>query len=99
VGLLLASALMLAGLVWYAASPPSDSTVFKLRNLWALFTAGDARSLIGLGILVLLVTPLARVGTSLLYFLKEKDRLYAGLTMVVLVNLALAVALGTVLSP
>ena len=90
---------MVVGLAWYALNPPSDSMVFRLRNLWLLFAAGDARSVIGLGILVLLVTPLARVGTSLLYFMKEKDRLYAGLTMIVVVNLGLAVALGTILSP
>ncbi len=95
-GLLGSSALMVIGLAWYGARPPSGGPPFSLFNLGALLSAFDPRAIIGVGILVLLLTPLARVGASLQHFLKEKDRLYAGLTAVVILNLAAAVALGTV---
>jgi uncharacterized membrane protein len=95
-GLLTSSLLMVAGLAWYAARPPSGGPPFSLLNLGALLSAPDPRAIIGIGILVLLLTPLARVIASLLHFLEEKDRLYAGLTAVVIFNLAAAVALGTV---
>jgi len=95
-GLLVSSGLMVLGLAWYAARPPTGGPPFSLLNLGALFSALDPRAVIGIGILVLLLTPLARVGASLLHFVQEKDRLYAGLTAVVIFNLAAAVVLGTV---
>lgn len=42
---------------------------------------------VNLGILVLIFTPMARVLLSLLSFLEERDRTFAAITLVVLVNL------------
>jgi uncharacterized membrane protein len=96
-GLLLAAALMAAGLLLLAAGHGATSGIeFSLPNLPRLLEAGDPRAVVGLGIVILLATPLVRVVASLAYFVRQKDRLYVALTAIVLANLALAAALGTV---
>ena len=46
------------------------------------------------GIFLLILTPVLRVAVSIYAFIKEKDRLYAIITSVVLVILAFAMVLG-----
>jgi uncharacterized membrane protein len=96
-GLFLAASLMAAGLLLLATRQGATSAVpFSLANLPALLSAGDPRAVVGMGILILLATPLVRVVASFVYFARQKDRLYVVLTAVVLANLALAAALGAV---
>ena len=62
----------------------------ELRHLPGIFrraTSGSARGLIQLGLLVLIGTPVARVVTSLILFIEEKDRTYVLVTAAVLVIL------------
>jgi uncharacterized membrane protein len=58
----------------------------------------DPFSIIGLGFLVLLATPVARVALSLLLFAAEKDRMYVYLTAAVLAILLFSM-LATPLIP
>ncbi len=95
-GLLAAVLLMAGGLLWFALRPPSAGAPFSLVDLPALLGGADPRGVIGAGILILLLTPLARVVASLAHFVREKDRLYAALTSIVILNLAAAIALGVV---
>ena len=95
-GLLASSALMAAGLVWLAFRGAPPDGAFDLVDLGRLLAAADPRGVIGLGMLLLLLTPLARVAASLLYFARQRDRLYVALTATVLSTLVAAVALGTV---
>jgi len=95
-GLLAACLLLVIGLAWFALVRPGAIASFSLFALPALFATADPRALIGAGILVLLLTPLLRVLASLRFFLKEKDRLYAALTLLVILNLAAAIAVGAV---
>jgi uncharacterized membrane protein len=50
---------------------------------------GDGPSVIELGLMVLILTPTARVALTLVLFLKQRDRLFVGLAAVVLVILLL----------
>lgn len=50
------------------------------------------RGLIQFGLLILLATPVARVAVSLVSFLRERDRLYATLTALVLLILLLSLS-------
>ena len=94
-GLLAAVALLAVGLLYYALAPPADTSGdYTLNRLPALLAAGDPRGVIGLGLLALLLTPLGRVGISLMHFAKQHDRLYVLLTAIVFVNISIAVALG-----
>jgi uncharacterized membrane protein len=48
---------------------------------------GDSRCIIQAGLLILILTPITRVVLSIVVFALEKDRLYVGITLVVLMLL------------
>lgn len=52
-------------------------------------------SIISLGLLVLIATPVARVAVSIIIFLKARDRLYVGITSCVLLLLLLSFLIGS----
>ncbi|SHL91025.1 DUF1634 domain-containing protein [Mucilaginibacter sp. OK098] len=54
------------------------------REIWNGVTAIKARGIIQLGVVVLIATPILRIFFSLIGFIIEKDRLYVGITLVVL---------------
>jgi len=55
---------------------------------------GDPVALIALGLLVLLMTPVLRVVVSVVTFALERDRLYTGITLLVLFILLVSFLLG-----
>jgi uncharacterized membrane protein len=64
-----------------------------LRRLVGILKEAGAfggRGLIQLGLLVLIATPVARVAFSLFVFARQRDRMYVGITSVVLVLLLLS---------
>jgi uncharacterized membrane protein len=66
--------------------PPTDFSAMG-ANLAALRPVGFAQ----LGLVILLATPVARVGASVLAFVLEGDRLYAAITAMVLLVLLLSI--------
>jgi uncharacterized membrane protein len=95
-GLQVSLLLMAAGLaVRFAAGPHVGDSV-SLFTLPAAVLALDPQGLMGLGILVLLLTPIARVVASMGYFARLGDRPYVALTLIVLLNLGLAAVIGAV---
>lgn len=54
------------------------------REIWNGVTALKARGIIQLGVVVLIATPILRIFFSLIGFIIEKDRLYVGITLIVL---------------
>jgi uncharacterized membrane protein len=59
----------------------------RLRSVSGILTLalqGDPRGIISLGILLLIATPILRVAFSVWAFARERDRLYVGITLVVL---------------
>jgi uncharacterized membrane protein len=98
VGVFAAAALVLAGgvlyLVKYGALPPHHATYTgepdDLKRVSGIVRGAFAlsgRGLIQLGLLVLIATPVARVGFSLYAFARQRDRTYVLITAVVLVLL------------
>ena len=55
---------------------------------------GSGQAVVMAGLLLLIATPVARVGLSIAVFVIERDRLYAVMTTVVLLILLIAFALG-----
>jgi uncharacterized membrane protein len=51
---------------------------------------GHGRGLIQLGLLLLIATPVARVAFAVVAFVLEEDRLYVGVTLIVLAVLLLS---------
>ena len=104
-GVILSSAVLVCGLVLFlfARPPGTPSTLQGLvavnfgrptLNPQAFLSGvgeGDAVSVLQLGTLVLLATPLARVAISIVLFLREKDMLYVGITALVLAMLLVAI--------
>jgi uncharacterized membrane protein len=56
----------------------------------------DGQSIVALGLLVLIATPIMRVLVSIVAFLREHDRLYTLITLVVFCLLILSMVLGAV---
>jgi uncharacterized membrane protein len=94
-GLLLAVFLLLVGVALAAigsGSPvPRQTSVGDIpRALWHL----EAGGFFSVGLLVLLVTPAARVIALLVAFSRDHEWLFAGLSLMVLIVLALSGVLG-----
>jgi uncharacterized membrane protein len=72
-----------------ALGKEGDLAKISLSGLWHGVLDGEAASLIQLGILVLVLTPTLRVGVTLVIFALQRDRVFIGLTVIVLVILIL----------
>lgn len=94
-GVLTAAAVAFVGGVFYLASyggTTADYHVFRgepsqLRSVSGVVggaLARDSRSIIQLGLLLLIATPIARVAFSLVAFLRQRDRTYVVITAIVL---------------
>jgi uncharacterized membrane protein len=94
-GVMMAAAVVLTGGVLYLAQnrgPRPDYARFhgepaRLMSPSAIghgVMTGDARSIIMLGLLLLIATPVARVGMCIVGFLMERDKLYVAVSSVVM---------------
>jgi uncharacterized membrane protein len=71
----------------YAAFAGSPSEFRGFSGIMELVLSLRGRAIIQLGLLVLIVTPIARVVFALIGFALEKDRLYTAVSLVVLIIL------------
>ncbi|MGC2617689.1 MAG: DUF1634 domain-containing protein [Acidobacteriaceae bacterium] len=94
-GVMLAAAVVLTGGVlylWQNRGPRPDYRHFHGEPVHLMSLAGighgvmtmDPRSIIMLGLLLLIATPVARVGMCIVGFLFERDRLYVAVSSLVL---------------
>jgi len=98
-GTLLAAGLMLSGLVWFLSvrggMVPGDhvfggepkyfeTPLSMLRRAFERGDLGERRSVVMLGVMILLISPVVRVGFAMVGFAAQKDRLYAVISLVVL---------------
>jgi uncharacterized membrane protein len=104
-GAILSAALVLAGGVVYLLNHGGgqpDRAAFhgepaSLRSVGGIAggaAGGDPRAIIQLGLLVLIATPVARVAFSVFAFLRQRDLLYVGVTLIVLALLTYSLAVG-----
>jgi uncharacterized membrane protein len=103
-GVVLSSVVLASGLALALLAPPAGAPGTLQQALAANFGAptlgvsaliagiagGSAVGVLQLGLLILIATPITRVAASVLLFLKEKDMLYVGVTMLVLAMLVFA---------
>jgi uncharacterized membrane protein len=105
VGVLLAAAVTLLGgamLLAHHGQSLADYRVFRgepefLRSLAGVLGAakmGDSRAIVQLGLVLLIATPIARVAFTLVAFALQRDRMYVGVTFVVLVLLLFGLLFG-----
>ena len=99
IGVAAAAITTLAGGILYLAhngNSAVDYAVFRgepvmLRNIPDITSdalSGNVRAIMLLGLLILIATPIARVGFSVFAFLLERDYLYVVITLIVLIILA-----------
>jgi uncharacterized membrane protein len=106
-GVLLSGSVVLAGGIYFLVrhgSEPANYHRFasqpSIDRMLGKIVKGAvdlrARSVIQLGILLLIATPIARVAFSLVAFLLERDRLYVAITALVLAILLVSLITGAV---
>lgn len=104
-GTLLAASIIAAGLIWYLSAHPGDppgdhiysgepkyfeNLSSMVRRAFDLKEIGHRRSVIMIGIVLLLLNPLVRVAFAAVGFSLQRDRLYAGISLLVLLILLLS---------
>ena len=95
-GVVSAAAVVAAGGVWYLAVHGTTMPDYRhfheaARGLRSLASLTRPQLVILLGLLILIATPVARVVFSLVAFGLERDRVFVGITAVVLVVLAYSI--------
>lgn len=85
-------------LVYNPAIVPHGNFPASLSAIAAGIVSLDPASIIQLGFLILLATPVARVALSLFLFAAEKDRLYVYITATVLVILLFSMLVTPLIS-
>jgi uncharacterized membrane protein len=98
VGVIVAGVIILAGLVWFlsahAGAVPGDhvfsgepkyleNPVTMVQRAFDRHQFGERRSVIMIGVVLLLINPLLRVGFAALGFFAQKDWLYTAVSLVV----------------
>ncbi|MBX5465524.1 MAG: DUF1634 domain-containing protein [Clostridia bacterium] len=95
-GVLLSAAIMLGGFLLLLVHPPRVpyARPGEVAQVFDEARRGDPLALIDLGILVLVLTPIARVLLSVFVFLRERDLTYTLVTLFVLAVLVASFLLG-----
>lgn len=99
VGVLAAAAVIAFGVVWFVAThagmKPGDhifsgepkyfeNPISMVKRAFDIGIFGERRSIIMIGIVLLLINPMVRVAFAALGFAAQKDRLYAAVSAIVL---------------
>ena len=98
-GVLLAAATVFAGGVFYLARHHADQANYhtfvaggaSTRSVSGILVSaahGSSQAIIQIGLLLLILTPVARVAIAIVGFLLERDRMYALVSLIVLLILA-----------
>lgn len=100
IGVLLSAIITLIGLIMFLTTGNSGyiSSYYPHNPLEILRGLISLRpyAIILTGLLILILTPVFRVGVSILVFIKEKDRLYVKITTAVFIILMISFILGKV---
>jgi uncharacterized membrane protein len=95
VGVGMSAAVVVSGAVWHLAAHGGDiprygifrgepADLRSVTGVWRGLWAGDARSLIQIGLMLLIATPVARVAFASAAFAMERDRTYVVISLLVL---------------
>jgi uncharacterized membrane protein len=94
-GLLIVGALLyFARVLWGGAPANPLSFPHTFDDVFYGLGHGDPLAILALGLIVLLLTPVARVLISIFAFARERDWLYVGITALVLLILLVSFLLG-----
>jgi uncharacterized membrane protein len=105
IGLLVATALVIVGAAIYLRNHGGETPEYRifrgeppelrgLSGIVGLARDWRGRGFIQLGLLALLATPVARVAFSIVAFVLQRDAMYVGITLVVLIVLLYSIVGG-----
>ncbi|MDR3567186.1 MAG: DUF1634 domain-containing protein [Syntrophobacteraceae bacterium] len=105
VGVIVSSLTVVAGAVLYLLRHGGDLPGYhifvgepsELRSVWGILrltVSSSGRGIIQLGLLVLIATPVMRVAFTVISFIIQKDKVYVGVTLIVLSVLIFSLAGG-----
>ena len=96
--ILIGTVMTFAGHPEYFSARPDRGAHFPntLTEVIAGVRQGNGEAIIMAGLLVLIVTPVARVALSMIIFIIARDRLYTAITSAVLLILLISFAVGLV---
>lgn len=97
IGVLISATLIMIGLIMMYIKGGADYKNSDIASFGVVFKGileFEPVSIIMLGLLVLIITPVLRVAISLLVFAREKDYLYVKVTAVVLFILVISFFIG-----
>jgi uncharacterized membrane protein len=77
-----------------APSAPASAAIYSISAVFHHLRDGSGASIIALGLLVLIATPIARVVFAMIGFARERDMLYTVISFVVLAILAFSLVHG-----
>ena len=97
VGLVASAVLLIAGTVldFVRQAGAQKSAPFQLVATLSRAARGDGTAVMTIGLLILMLTPIARVIVLGVEWLLERERLFAAVAATVLTLLAISVVLGT----
>ncbi|MDR3713668.1 MAG: DUF1634 domain-containing protein [Puia sp.] len=104
-GVVLAFVIVLAGAIVYLVRHGGQIPEYQVFRggsgsyhtfsaIWEGLITGHGRAIIQFGIVILILTPIARIAFSVIGFLLEKDYLYAGITLAVLAIILISLMAG-----
>lgn len=104
-GVLISSFIVIIGAILYLARHGSEAPNYHifygepsdLRSPWGIFrdaSGFSGRGVIQFGLLLLIATPIMRVAFTVISFIIQKDRVYVGVTFIVLAVLLFSLAGG-----
>lgn len=94
-GMVLSVSVMAIGLVWYAILPGSyPDVILSPAEIPGEVSRGNPIAVLDLGILFLIATPLTRVVTALVFYVLDKETRMAGVSVLILIVIGIAVVLG-----
>lgn len=94
VGVILSLVILTWGSILLMGKSASIGTPGSISDILRGVIRLDPSATINLGLLVLLITPVARVAAAMIAFIAEKDRKYALVSLAVLVILAISALAG-----
>jgi uncharacterized membrane protein len=95
-GMVISLAMMLIGLIAYAIDPSHPDIALNPIEAINQLLQGNPVGLLSLGIMVLIVTPLARILVALAVFVRGKEWRMVAVSAIVVAIIAVAIVVGAV---
>jgi len=95
IGMAVSIAVMAAGLIWFSIGDGGEREDINPMDIPSELLRGNPVALVDLGIILLIATPAMRLVAAVGGFLREGDRIYAMVALLVLMVVLVAIIMGS----